>query len=103
MIFAKVVGSVVCTQKDRNLAGLKLMLCREADHAGKLLDAYHVAVDAVQSGPGDFVLLSYGSSARMTEMTRNAPVDAVILSIVDDVQVTEKAQKPQSGGKHAAR
>jgi microcompartment protein CcmK/EutM len=103
MIFAKVVGSVVCTQKDRNLSGLKLMLCREADHAGTLLEAYHVAVDAVQAGIGDFVLLSYGSSARMTEITRNAPVDAVIMSIVDDVQITEKAPKPQAGGKHAAR
>jgi len=103
MIFAKVVGSVVCTQKDRNLVGLKLMLCREADHAGKLLDTYHVAVDAVQAGAGDFVLLSYGSSARMTEKTRNAPVDAVIMSIVDNVQVTEQTPKPHSGGKHAAR
>jgi microcompartment protein CcmK/EutM len=90
MIFAKVIGTVVCSQKDGNLAGLKLLLCRETDHAGEPLNAYHVAVDAVQAGEGDFVLVAYGSSARMTDATKNAPVDAVIMAIVDDVQITEK-------------
>ena len=89
MIFAKVVGTVVAAQKDENLKGLKLMLCREADHSGALLNTYHVAVDAVQAGEGDFVLISYGSSARMTPVTKHAPVDAVIMAIVDDVQVSE--------------
>lgn len=89
MIFAKVIGSVVATQKDENLHGMKLLLCKEVDHNGKPLDTYHVAVDAVQAGEGDFVLLAYGSSARMTEMTRNAPIDAVIMAIIDDVQVAE--------------
>jgi ethanolamine utilization protein EutN len=93
MIFAKVAGSVVCTQKDPNLTGLKLLLCREVDHAGRPLGSYHVAVDAVQAGEGDFVLLASGSSARMTDATRNAPVDAVIMAIVDDVQVTEHAPR----------
>ncbi|NOZ61731.1 MAG: EutN/CcmL family microcompartment protein [Calditrichaeota bacterium] len=89
MIFAKVVGSVVATQKDENLYGMKLLLCKEVDHHGRPLDTYHVAVDAVQAGEGDFVLLSYGSSARMTEMTRNAPIDAVVMAIIDDVQIVE--------------
>ena len=92
MIFAKVVGSVVFTQKDENLGGLKLLLCRESDHSGKPLNAYHVAVDAVQAGEGDFVLLAYGSSARMTEVTKHAPVDAVVMAIVDDVQVAGTAE-----------
>ena len=47
-----------------------------------------VAVDAVQAGEGNFVLLSYGSSARMTDETKNAPIDAVIIAIIDDVQLT---------------
>lgn len=93
MIFAKVVGTVVATQKDENLNGLKLLLCREADHSRALLNTYHVAVDAVQAGEGDFVLLSVGSSARMTDVTRHAPIDAVIMAIVDDVQVTESPRK----------
>ena len=90
MIFAKVIGTVVSTQKDEKLTGMKLLLCKEVDHEGNPLDTYHVAVDAVQAGEGDFVLLSYGSSARMTEQTRNAPADAVIMAIIDNVQITEK-------------
>ncbi len=49
-----------------------------------------VAVDAVKAGEGSFVLLSYGSSARMTEVTKKAPIDAVVMAIVDDLQITEK-------------
>ncbi len=89
MIFAKVIGNVVATQKDENLQGMKLLLCKEVDHNGKPLNTYHVAVDAVQAGEGDFVLLSYGSSARMTDITRNAPIDAVVMAIIDDVQIEE--------------
>lgn len=93
MIFAKVVGSVVCTHKDENLKGLKLLLCKETDHAGKPRSTYHVAVDAVQAGEGDFVLLTYGSSARMTDATKQAPVDAVVMAIIDNVQITGNDEK----------
>jgi len=88
MLFAKVVGTIVSTQKDPNLSGKKLLLCKEVDHEQKELKTYHVAVDAVQAGEGDFVLLSYGSSARMTDVTKNAPIDAVVIAILDDVQIT---------------
>lgn len=98
MIFAKVIGNVVSTQKDENLSGMKLLLCKEVDYAGKPLNTYHVAVDAVQAGEGDFVLLSYGSAARMTEFTQNAPIDAVIMAIVDDVQITEPLKKTTKAG-----
>ncbi|MGD8777399.1 MAG: EutN/CcmL family microcompartment protein [Ignavibacteria bacterium] len=90
MIFAKVIGTIVSTQKDQNLSGKKLLLCKEVDHNGNPLKTYHVAVDAVQAGEGSFVLLSYGSSARMTEETKNAPIDAVVMAIIDDVQITHK-------------
>jgi len=93
MIFAKVIGTVVSSQKDPNLNGKKLLLCREVDHGGNPQKSYHVAVDAVQAGEGSFVLLSYGSSARMTEETKNAPIDAVIMAIVDDVQITHRGTK----------
>jgi microcompartment protein CcmK/EutM len=93
MIFAKVIGTVVCTQKDPNLNGKRLLLCRETDHTGNVLKGYHVAVDAVQAGEGSFVLLSYGSSARMTDETKNAPVDAVVMAIIDNVQITYTAGK----------
>lgn len=90
MIFAKVIGTIVSTQKDANLNGKKLLLCKEADHSGNPMGSYHVAVDAVQAGEGSFVLISYGSSARMTEETKNAPIDAVILAIIDDVQIVHE-------------
>ena len=92
MIFAKVVGTVISTQKDQNLNGKKLLLCKEVDHRGKPLNTYHVAVDAVQAGEGCFVLLSYGSSARMTVATKNAPIYAVIMAIIDDLQITHSTQ-----------
>jgi microcompartment protein CcmK/EutM len=94
MIFAKVVGTIVSTQKDPNLRGKKLLLCKEVDHEQNELKTYHVAVDAVQAGEGDFVLLSYGSSARMTDVTRNAPIDAVVIAILDGVQITHTIDKP---------
>ncbi len=95
MIFAKVIGNVVSTQKDENLNGMKLLLCKEVDCQGKPLNTYHVAVDAVQAGEGDLVLLSYGSSARMTDLTKNAPVDAVVMAIVDELMLTESKPVPK--------
>ncbi len=92
MIFAKVIGTVVSTQKEGALVGKKMLLCKEVDHAGKPFTATHVAVDAVQAGEGDFVLLSTGSSARMTDLTQNAPIDAVVMAIIDEVQITEPAE-----------
>jgi len=92
MIFARVIGTVVSSQKDPNLNGKKLLLCREVDHEGNPLKTYHVAVDAVQAGEGSFVLLSYGSSARMTDETKNAPIDAVIMAIIDNVQITHQGR-----------
>jgi microcompartment protein CcmK/EutM len=92
MIFAKVIGTVVSSQKDPNLSGKKLLLCREVDHGGTPLKTYHVAVDAVGAGEGEFVLLAYGSSARMTAETTNAPIDAVIMAIIDNVQITHRDQ-----------
>ena len=90
MIFAKVVGTIVSTQKDEKLVGKKLLLCREVSHDGIPQNTYHVAVDAVQAGEGSFVLLTYGSSSRMTEITKNAPVDAVVSAIIDSVQINDK-------------
>lgn len=94
MIFAKVIGTVVSTQKDPKLVGKKLLLCKETDHSGNPLNTYHVAVDAVQAGEGDFVLLTYGSAARMTDATCEAPIDAVIIAVIDEAAVQPQ---PTSG------
>ena len=94
MIFAKIIGTVVSTQKDPKLSGKKLLLCKETDHSGKPLNTYHVAVDAVQAGEGDFILLTYGSAARMTDLTKDAPIDAVIMAVIDEVTVEQKPAGP---------
>jgi microcompartment protein CcmK/EutM len=87
MILAQVMGTVVSTRKDSGLLGLKLLLVREVDAAFKPAGAYVVAADACGAGPDELVLVAQGSSARMTEVSREKPVDAVIAGIVDSVEV----------------
>ncbi|MBI1795987.1 MAG: EutN/CcmL family microcompartment protein [Candidatus Eisenbacteria bacterium] len=87
MILAQVLGTVVSTRKDRGLTGLKLLLTREVDGAFEPTGNYVVAADAVGAGSDELVLLAQGSSARMTEVSREKPVDAVIVGIVDVVEI----------------
>lgn len=86
MIFARVAGTVVCTQKDEKLVGVKLLLVQPVDLAGAAKGNPLVAVDAVGAGEGELVLLVQGSSARQTSRTTNNPVDATIFAIVDTVE-----------------
>ncbi len=87
MILAKVLGTVVSTRKDRALGGLKLLLAREVDSAFQPSGNQVVAVDAVGAGEGELVLIAAGSSARLTEVTKDRPVDHVICGIVDVVEI----------------
>jgi microcompartment protein CcmK/EutM len=86
VILAQVLGTVVSTRKDRGLLGLKLLLVRELDAALKATGNYVVAADAVGAGVDEVVLVAAGSSARLTEVSRDRPVDAVICGIVDTVE-----------------
>ena len=87
MILAQVVGTVVSTRKDKGLLGLKLLLAREVDGAFKPTGNFVVAADAVGAGVEELVLIAAGSSARLTEVSRDRPVDAVICGIVDTVEM----------------
>ncbi len=87
MILAQVQGTVVSTRKDAALLGLKLLLVREVDAQFQATGNLLVAVDAVGAGTGELVLVASGSSARLTEVSRDKPVDAVISGIVDSVEV----------------
>lgn len=89
MILAKVVGTVVATRKDERLVSTKLLLVRPVDPAGKLDGAYLVAVDTVDAGAAETVLIVSGSSARMASGLKDTPVDAAIVGIVDAVAVKE--------------
>ena len=86
MILGKVVGTVVATQKDEKLIGSKLMIVQNVSLDGELVSQYTVSVDAVGAGIGEMVLVATGSSARQTDVTKDKPVDAVIMAIVDIVE-----------------
>lgn len=83
MQLAKVVGTVVASQKEKSLEGLKLLLVRGVDEQGRETGAFFVAADAVGAGPEEMVLVASGSSARQTRVTDKRPVDAVVMAIVD--------------------
>ncbi len=90
MFMAKVVGNVVATQKNPRFQGMKLLLVQPYVTGEQSLVASGssiVAVDSVGAGEGELVLFTQGSSARLTPATKEAPVDAVIVGIVDCVEV----------------
>ena len=86
MLIGLVVGTVVATRKEEELSGLKMLLVRGADVEGKASGAYVVAIDAVGAGVGEVVLYVSGSSARQTKVTKDRPVDATIMAIVDSIE-----------------
>jgi microcompartment protein CcmK/EutM len=87
MMIARVVGSAVATIKDEKLHGLKLLVVQEATQRNELVGKPFVAVDSVGAGVGELVILAQGSSARQTDITKNRPVDAVIMGILDELEV----------------
>ena len=86
MIIGRVYGSVVSTHKLGSLVGSKFMLVQCIEN-GKFIDKYLVAVDGVGAGIGEDVLIVQGSSARAGMKDHDAPVDALIIGILDDKQV----------------
>lgn len=88
MKLARVTGTVTATAKSPQLSGLPMLLCDVVDGKGKVLEPACVAVDTVGAGVGDQVVVTLGSAARMPAQTTGAPVDAVIIGIVDQVTLT---------------
>ena len=89
MILAKIVGTVVATRKDDRLVSSKLLLVRPVNPAGTIDGGYLVAVDTVNAGVGETVLIVSGSSARMAAGLKDCPVDAAIVGVIDHVDVNE--------------
>jgi microcompartment protein CcmK/EutM len=87
MILGRVVGTLVSSQKEEELVGIKLLLVREIDQDLNEVGKLHVAADAVGAGVGEVVLYAAGSSARQTKVTQNRPVDHTIMAIVDSFDV----------------
>jgi microcompartment protein CcmK/EutM len=89
VLLAKIVGTVVATRKDPRLVSSKLLVARPVDPKGKSDGGYLVAVDTVDAGVGETVLLVSGSSARMAAGLKDCPVDAAVVGIVDAVEIGE--------------
>ncbi len=93
MFIARVSGSVVSTQKVETMVGYKLLIVEpyriDAEHRDRLATTGRtfVAVDTLGAGTDDFVLITQGSSARLTPETKHLPIDAVVIGIVDIVHV----------------
>ena len=93
MFVAKVTGSLVATQKAESLVGHRLLVVEpyrvEPNKRASLVTTGRtfVAVDVVGAGEGDLVLITQGSSARLTPETKNLPIDTVVVGIVDRVQL----------------
>jgi len=96
MFLARVEGSVVATKKDPSMSGRKLMLLRpqlvDEKDPTKFRPGVNtiLAVDSVGAGQGELVMFAQGSSARLAPGMKDAPVDAVIIGIVDTVDVLGK-------------
>ncbi len=90
MFLGKVIGTVWSTKKDENLVGAKFLIVKQLDLNLNEKDSFVVAVDSVGAGEGEIVLVATGSSSRQTEITKNKPVDAVIMAIVDKLDIALK-------------
>jgi ethanolamine utilization protein EutN len=89
VLVAKIVGTVVATRKDPRLVSSKLLVVRPVDPRGKPDGGYIVAIDTVDAGVGETVLIVSGSSARLASGLKDCPVDAAIIGVVDTVTVVE--------------
>lgn len=87
MIIARILGTVVSTQKDERLSGKKLLIAKPINLDGTDQTGYVVAVDTVGAGYHEKVLVVAGSSARLAEGNKDCPVDSAIVGIIDSFEV----------------
>ncbi len=95
MFIGRVTGALVTSQKEPSMSSAKLLVVEayEATPAGDALNPTGkvlVAIDRLGAGAGEYVLVTQGSSARLTEETKNMPVDAIVIGIVDAVQLRNR-------------
>ncbi|MGJ3252889.1 MAG: EutN/CcmL family microcompartment protein [Elainellaceae cyanobacterium] len=89
MQIARVCGTVVSTQKESSLTGVKFLLVQLLDEDGNPLPEYEVAADNVGAGVDEWVLISRGSAARQTPGGETRPLDALVVGIIDTVSVSK--------------
>ena len=87
MQIARVIGTTISTIKDERVHGSKLLILCQTDETGEMIGKPYVAVDLVDAGVDDLVLSGHGSSARQTYQTKDCPVDAVVMAVIDHLEV----------------
>jgi len=100
MQIAKVRGTVVSTHKEPSLTGVKFLLVQLIDEQGNLLPQYEVAADSVGAGVDEWVLVSRGSAARQNPGSETRPLDAMVVGIIDTVNLDNQllySKKEESG------
>lgn len=90
MQIARVCGTVVSTQKEQSLMGVKFLVVQLLDENGELLPGYEVAADSVGAGVNEWVLISRGSAARQTPGGESRPLDALVIGIIDTVSMDNR-------------
>jgi len=88
MVIARVIGSVVSTQKNGKLEGAKLLLAQPLDLDGKDRGTPVIAIDAVDAGVGDRVLAVQEGFSAMTSVGHvDSPIDAAVIGVIDLVEL----------------
>ena len=88
MRIGKIVGTLVATRKDEHLVGCKLLLTQPVGADGKPFGQMLVAVDTVGAGIGELVVFAQGSPARMAARKMDAPIDAAVVAIIDNMDIS---------------
>lgn len=95
MVLGRVIGTLVSTVKHKDYNGLKILIIQPVDEEGKPLGQSFVAVDTVQAGVGDLVLvIREGNGARQIFKKPVLPIRSVIVGVVDEVDVERRIEKP---------
>lgn len=90
MLIARVVGTAVSTIKDPKITSDKLLILKQTDHTGNETGKPFVAIDLVGAGEGELVLTAHSSSARQSHLTKDCPVDAVVMAVIDHLTVDDE-------------
>jgi len=90
MQIARVLGTVVSTQKEPSLTGVKFLLLQLLDREGQPTSEYEVAADSIGAGIDEWVLVTRGSAARQIPRGEARPVDAAVIAIIDSINSSDR-------------
>lgn len=89
MLLAKVIGSVWTTQKEKGMEHLKLLVTKPINLMKEMQDKPIIVVDRIGAGVGEIVLVTQGTPAQRLIGDKEAPIDAIVVGIVDSFEINE--------------